>query len=52
MWYTAGGRSIFLQNTENTLKIVICTGDAIASYYLDAGTGSITREQGTMKMMS
>lgn len=49
MWYTAGGRSIFLQNTENTLKIVICTGDAIASYYLDAGTGSITREQGTMK---
>lgn len=49
VWYTAGGRSIFLQNTENTLKIVICTGDAIASYYLDAGTGSITREQGTMK---
>ena len=49
VWYTAGGRSIFLQNTENTLKIVFCTGDAIASYYLDAGTGSITREQGTMK---
>lgn len=49
VWYTAGGRSIFLQNTENTLKIVICTGDAIVSYYLDAGTGSITREQGTMK---
>ena len=49
VWYTAGGRSVFLQNTENTLKIVICTGDAIASYYLDAGTGSITREQGTMK---
>ena len=49
VWYTAGGRSIFLQNTENTLKIVICTGEAIASYYLDAGTGSITREQGTMK---
>lgn len=49
VWYTAGGRSIFLQNAENTLKIVICTGDAIASYYLDAGTGSITREQGTMK---
>lgn len=49
VWYTADGRSIFLQNTENTLKIVICTGDAIASYYLDAGTGSITREQGTMK---
>ena len=49
VWYTAGGRSIFLQNTENTLKIVICTGDAIASYYLDTGTGSITREQGTMK---
>ena len=49
VWYVAGGRSIFLQNTENTLKIVICTGDAIESYYLDAGTGSITREQGTMK---
>jgi len=49
VWYTAGGRSIVLQNAENTLKIVICTGDAIASYYLDAGTGSITREQGTMK---
>ena len=49
VWYTAGGRSIFLQNTENTLKIVICTGDAIVSYYLDGGTGSITREQGTMK---
>lgn len=49
VWYTAGGRSIFLQNTENTLKIVICTGDAIATYYLDGGTGSITREQGTMK---
>lgn len=48
-WYTAGERSIFLQNTENTLKIVICTGDAIESYYLDAGTGSVTREQGTMK---
>lgn len=49
VWYAAGGRSIFLQNTENTLKIVICTGDVIESYYLDAGTGSITREQGTMK---
>ena len=49
VWYAAGGRSIFLQNTENTLKIVICTGDAIESYYLDAGTGSVTREQGTMK---
>lgn len=49
VWYTAGGRSIVLQNAENTLKIVICTGDAIASYYLDAGTGSITREQGMMK---
>lgn len=49
VWYTAGERSIFLQNAENTLKIVICTGDAVASYYLDAGTGSITREQGTMK---
>ncbi len=49
VWYTVGGRSIFLQNAENTLKIVICTGDAVASYYLDAGTGSITREQGTMK---
>lgn len=49
VWYTAGGRSIVLQNAENTLKIVICTGDAVASYYLDAGTGSITREQGTMK---
>ena len=49
VWYTAGGRSIFLQNTDDILKIVICTGDAIASYYLDAGTGSITREQGTMK---
>lgn len=49
VWYTAGGRSIVLQNAENTLKIVICTGDAIASYYLDAGTGSITKEQGTMK---
>ena len=49
VWYTAGGRSIFLQNAENTLKIVICTGDAVASYYLDAGTGSITREQGAMK---
>lgn len=49
VWYTAGGRSIVLQNAENTLKIVICTGDAIASYYLDAGTSSITREQGTMK---
>lgn len=49
VWYTAGGRSVFLQNTENTLKIVICTGDAIASYYLDVGTGSITREQGTIK---
>ena len=49
VWYTAGGRSIFLQNTENTLKIVICTGDAIVSYYLDGGTGSITREQGTIK---
>ena len=49
VWYTAGGRSIFLQNTENTLKIVICTGDAITSYYLDAGTGGIIREQGTMK---
>lgn len=49
VWYAAGGRSIFLRNTENTLKIVICTGDAIESYYLDAGTGSVTREQGTMK---
>ena len=49
VWYAAGGRSIFLQNAENTLKIVICTGDAIESYYLDAGTGSVTREQGTMK---
>lgn len=49
VWYAAGGRSIFLRNTENTLKIVICTGDAIESYDLDAGTGSVTREQGTMK---
>lgn len=49
VWYAAGGRSIFLQNAENTLKIVICTGDAIESYYLDARTGSVTREQGTMK---
>ena len=49
VWYAAGGRSIFLQNAENTLKIVICTGDAIESYYLNARTGSVTREQGTMK---
>ncbi len=49
VWYTADERSVFVQNTENTLQIAIRTGDAIDSYYLDAGTGSITREQGTMK---
>ena len=49
VWYTAGERSIFLQNTEHTMQIVIRTGEKIESYYLDAGTGNITREQGTMK---